>query len=148
MHEMIESLPHQERQDFKNRLMLMDKLFSKFANVAGGGRLFTALSKALSMDVLNTVRKKTIGADTLGHRVKIKINPTARALASRELEQTEALLDVMMHFGDEAWDTVGLQDLIIGFKRAADQSIARVLEDTGEGGMVNAFKESQHQKLV
>ena len=147
MHEMIESLPHQERQDFKNRLMLMDKLFSKFANVAGGGRLFTALSKALSMDVLNTVRKKTIGADTLGHRVKIKINPTARALAARELEMTESLIDVMMHFGDEAWDTVGLQDLIIGFKRAADQSMSRVKDDIGEGGMVQAFKESQQQKL-
>ena len=110
---MIDSLPHKERQNFYNRLMLQDKLFAKFANVADGGRLFTALSKALSMDVLNTVRKKALGTKTLGHRVKLKLDPSAIALAERELEQTEALLDVMMHFGEEAWSTVGVQDLIV-----------------------------------
>ena len=147
MHEMIDSLPQKERQNFHNRLILQDKLFSKFANVADGGRLFTALSKALSMDVLNTVRKKTLGTKTLGHRVKLKLDPSTIALAERELEQTEALIDVMMHFGEEAWGTVGLSDLIVGFKRAAEQSINRVKEDIGDGGMIEQFKNTQQRKL-
>lgn len=147
MHEMIDSLPQKERQNFHNRLILQDKLFAKFANVADGGRLFTALSKALSMDVLNTVRKKTLGTKTLGHRVKLKLDPSTIALAERELEQTEALIDVMMHFGDEAWGTVGVDDLIKGFKRAAEQSINRVEEDIGKGGMIQEFINTQQKKL-
>ena len=147
MHDMIDSLPQNERQMFYNRLMLQDKLFSKFSNVADSGRLFSALGTALSMDVLNTVRKKTLGTKTLGHRVKLKLNPESIALAERELEQTEALIDIMMHFGDEAWETAGLENLLIGFKEAALQSIRRVENDIGSGGIIETFKKSQKEKL-
>jgi hypothetical protein len=52
-----------------------------------------------------------------------------------------------MHFGEEAWSTVGVQDLIVGFKRAAMQSIERVQNDVGKGGMVQQFLDSQKRKL-
>ena len=147
MHDMIDSLPQNERQNFYNRLMLQDKLFSKFANVADSGRLFSALGTALSMDVLNTVRKKALGTKTLGHRVKLKLDPSAIALAERELVQTDVLIDIMMHFGNEAWETAGLDNLIVGFKEAALQSLRRVEEDIGPGGIVATFKKTNEAKL-
>ena len=54
----------------------------------------------------------------------------------------------MMHFGDEAWETAGLENLIVGFREAALQSINRVKEDIGPGGIVETFMNSQKRKLA